>query len=78
MVPMRQSMFFLDALTSFNLLPLINRPTRVTENTSTLIDNIFCDGQPSIKSSILISEISDHFPIIASFPLSIKKNKKYE
>ena len=66
---------FLDALTSFNLLPLINRPTRVTENTSTLIDNIFCGGQPSIKSSILISDISDHFPIIASFPLSIKNTK---
>ncbi|XP_041463802.1 uncharacterized protein LOC121414811 [Lytechinus variegatus] len=66
---------FLDALASFNLVPLINRPTRVTENTSTLIDNIFSVGQLSIKSSILISDISDHFPVIASFPLSIRNSR---
>ena len=32
---------FIDLVYSYNLFPLITKPTRVTENSATLIDNIF-------------------------------------
>ena len=42
---------FLDSLMSFSFRPLINMPTRITELTSTLIDNVFtnnhCDAHIS-------------------------------
>ena len=54
---------YLDILYSYHLLPHIIFPTRVTDITSTLIDNIFFN---SIKfntvSGNLTSSISDHFP----------------
>ena len=56
---------FLELMYSNSLLPLINRPTRVTCNTATLIDNIFTnsiDNNHSI-SGIYPADISDHFPI---------------
>ena len=54
---------FLNMLMSFSLLPLITKPTRVTETTSTLIDNIFSNFQPFPSSGIIISDLSDHFPV---------------
>ena len=57
---------FLNMMLSFSLMPLIIKPTRVTEASSTLIDNIFCNRQPFPSSGIIISDISDHFPIFHS------------
>ena len=34
---------FFNQLTSSAFLPLITKPTRLTEHTATLIDNIFCN-----------------------------------
>ncbi|XP_057290925.1 uncharacterized protein LOC130613625 [Hydractinia symbiolongicarpus] len=54
---------FLDSIFSFSLAPSILLPTRITENTSTLIDNIFHDPfELNCKSGNIISSISDHFP----------------
>ena len=46
------------------LLPLINRPTRVTNSTATLIDNIFLSSKlvHEAESHVVIDNISDHFP----------------
>ena len=60
---------FLDTLVTESFLPLITKPTRIKDNSSTLIDNIFTNVQPLPKSAIILSDISDHFPIFASFPL---------
>ena len=56
---------FLNMLMSFSLLPLITKPTRVTETASTIIDNIFNNSQPFPSSGIIISDLSDHFPVYA-------------
>ena len=56
---------FIDVMFSTYYIPLINRPTRVTDNSATLIDNIYTnclDNENSI-SGILPTDISDHFPI---------------
>ena len=52
---------YLDLLSSHSFLPMINRPTRVTANTATIIDNIFtnnviiaCKGFSSRMSPIII------------------------
>ena len=49
------------------VLPTIKRPTRITHTSSTIIDNIYmrCHGYDNIDSRIIVSSISDHFPIIS-------------
>ena len=52
---------------SLGYKPLINKPTRITAYSSTLIDNIFTnDLDYEHKSGIVITDISDHLPIITS------------
>ena len=67
----------MDLLYSNGYFPLINRPTRVTENSGTLIDNIFTSEiSVGIKSGILINDITDHLPIFASIPYYSKKEEE--
>ena len=56
---------FLDVLYSASLFPLINRPTRITSETATLIDNIFCNeiNDFTHTNGILVADITDHYPI---------------
>ena len=56
---------FVDLMHSFSFISLINRPTRITSNPATLIDNIFVN-KPNLSSfqGILVTDISDHLPII--------------
>ena len=72
---------FVDILSSFGLLPLISRPTRVSETTSSIIDNIFCDNLSdvlNVSPGVLYTDVSDHFPvfcIIKDAVLSSNDNK---
>ena len=46
------------------MLPLIDRPTRITYKSSTLLDNIFPNViDHKIKPGIFVAGITDHFPI---------------
>ena len=56
---------FLELFYSNNFFPLINKPTRVSTSSATLIDNIFYNDieNPKILKGILYTDISDHFPI---------------
>ena len=47
------------------LVPTITRPTKITSESATLIDNIYVSGNrlEYIRSGILVADISDHFPI---------------
>ena len=56
---------FIDIMYSYSLFPLINKPTRVTTQSATLIDNIFCNEVQSnnLFNCFLLSDISDHFLI---------------
>ena len=48
-----------------SFIPLINRPTRITENSATLIDNIFtnCHNVSNHITGIIPTDVSDHFSI---------------
>ena len=54
---------FLETFLSASFLPLISRPTRITNTSATLIDNFFSNIRSEFKAGIVISDISDHFPI---------------
>ena len=55
---------FLDMIYANAYIPLINRPTRITKETYTLIDNIFTnnyDIKYSLYFGILQTYMSDHY-----------------
>ena len=57
---------FFNLLCSYGLLPHILQPTRVTENTASVIDNIFSNNlQDGIIGNVLLT-LSDHFSQIIS------------
>ena len=61
---------------SASFLPLISKPTRVAGQSATLIDNIICNFIPIPESGIILSDISDHYPIFAKIPLK-RTSKNY-
>ena len=69
---------FLDLMFSSSFIPLINKPTRVTHNTATIIDNIFAnkyENDNKFMTGILTTDISDHYPI---FHITLCHNKPKE
>ena len=55
---------FLNQLYSSYFYPTISKPTRITDKSATLIDNIqFNSLNYETKTGILFTEISDHFPV---------------
>ena len=65
---------FLDTMYSFGLYPLIDKPTRVTESSTTLIDNIFNNElRYNLTCGILFNDITDHLPIFALCEYNISR-----
>ena len=50
---------------SYNFIPLITLPTRVTPNSSTIIDNILTNVYKKHNNGVLLSDFSDHYPIFS-------------
>ena len=72
---------FVDSLFSHMFLPLINKSTRITAHSATLIDNIFTNNiSDKVFNAILINDMSDHLPILSYlFDDSIAiKNRPYK
>ena len=53
----------MNTIFSQSLVPLISRPTRITDSSATLIDNIFLSSPSNLKAGTIVADISDHFPI---------------
>ena len=60
------------------LVPTITRPTRITNSTATLTDNIFISKllQRSFDSMILVEDISDHLPSLVLMKQTKMSNKE--
>ena len=58
---------FLDLILDSGLWPVITRPTRITQRSATLIDNIYISKNLQCKfdSPIIVDDISDHLPLVA-------------
>lgn len=71
---------FLDGLMDNELIPLIHKPTRVTHNSFSLIDNVYVSSNlvSNSKSSVLVEYLSDHFPCLAqlNWPYECVKESK--
>ena len=57
---------FVELMFSYSFFPLINKPTRLTEISATLIDNIFCKSIDKSKcfNGIIYTDVSDHSPYL--------------
>ena len=69
----------LDVFLAGGLLPVINKPTRITHRSATCIDNIyvqFSAGElKTAISAIITTDISDHLPILFSFGTTQRSKK---
>ena len=56
---------FLDTVYSHAYVPLTKKPTRITEISATLIDNIYsnCIDKCDFLQGILLTDIFDHLPV---------------
>ena len=58
---------YFETLISYNLIPTLSLPTRVTDTSATLIDNTFINLNKNLYfSGIIITDISDLFPCFVS------------
>ena len=55
---------FLDLIYSYHLVPTILKPTCITETSATIIDNIITNSNENIKTGIIVTDITDHFPTV--------------
>ena len=69
---------FIELLLSASFLPLISKPTRVSNHSATLLE-ILCviPYLPHAESLIILSDITDHYPIMSCFNLQHSLNKSY-
>ncbi|XP_065684224.1 uncharacterized protein LOC136096636 [Hydra vulgaris] len=69
---------FINTLSQFSAYPMINKPTRVTRKTSSIIDNIITNNycNSTINSGIIKTDISDHFPVFLTTNTKCCINKK--
>ena len=70
--------YFIHGMFASAFYPTISRPTRVTQQTATLIDNIITNmHEYPVKSGILYNDISDHFPVFNIYSMERSKREKY-
>ena len=75
-----QTSEYLDMLLNLGYLPIITKPTRITDHSATLIDHIYTNvPQKVVKSGICLAGITDHLPIFctADNKLPIYEERKY-
>ena len=73
---------FFDLMYQYNMIPTINKPTRVGKNSATAIDNIIanCIEGYQFKTPILKTDVTDHFPIAMALKTDepLIKAKRYK
>lgn len=72
-----QPALFLNTFAALGLYPCVSLPTRIAAESSTLIDNFFCNDASIIeKSDVFLSDTSDHLPISLTINISNKCTKQ--
>ena len=61
---------FYDNIFEKGAIPFINLPTRISEHSASLIDNILTTDNNSLKKGLIKSNVSDQFPIFFSIKLT--------
>ena len=63
-----------DLFSSFSCHNLIHAATRLTSNSSKLLDPIFSNLQCSAKTAVLTDSFADHLPVVAEFSIGVIRN----
>ena len=60
---------FVNELSSFGFLPCVDKPTRVTPECHSCIDNIYVksDNSSGMHAGIIKTSLSDHYPVVLNF-----------
>ena len=74
-----QTQLFLKNILSNEMIPCITHPTRITKSSTTLIDNIIISRSifDIQRCGVVLSDISDHFPCVMTWPNAFLKKKSY-
>ena len=73
-----QTTYFIHGMFASTFYPTISGPTKVTQQTATLIDNIITNmHEYPVTSGILYNDISDHFPVFNFYSMERSKREKY-
>ena len=71
--------YFVNLLSSYGYVPVISKPTRVIKGHSSLLDNIFVNNHNIVKASgVLLTDLSDHFPVYVLLSLVHHTESKKE
>ena len=58
-------------------MPIITKPTRITDHTATLIDHIYTNTpEKLIKSGLCLADISDHLPVFCTMAHTLPTNNE--
>ena len=68
---------FLNMLLSCGVLPLITKPTRVSDNSATIIDHVLTNDYDHFITPGIVetNEISDHYPILCQVNITQIRKK---
>ena len=71
---------FVNLMFPCGMVPVINKPTRVTRYTVTAINHVFTNSNinTEIKSAVIKADISDRFPILFVAKVKVDVNIKTE
>ena len=72
----QQTERYLDMIYSLDLLPVITKPTRITNHTATLIDLTYTNNANRLTSGIVTVDISDHLPVFCISDTPLKKQNR--
>ena len=70
---------FVDEMFTMGFSPIINKPTRITSTSATIIDNIWTNNVKLVSncmSGVIIDDISDHLPIFCINKLNSPHHSK--
>ena len=74
---MNSANLYINSILSHGATPLITKPTRISNNSSTIIDHIITnDSKHKLQSFIVKSDLTDHYPIFCVINKNFTNNKK--
>ena len=67
---------FIDPMYEYGFYSLISKPTRITDSSATVLDQIWTNILPeSSNAYILVDPLADHLPVMVCFSLGDKSHK---
>ena len=74
---MNSGNLYINSILSHGAIPLTTKPTRISNNSSTIIDHIITnDSKHELQSFISKSNLTNHYPIFCVIKKISTNNKK--